>query len=29
MLATYNVQTTRDLEDREIRKTSVYRLARD
>ena len=26
-LATYNVQTTRDLEDREIRETSVYRLA--
>lgn len=25
-LATYNVQTTRDLEDREIRETSVYRL---
>jgi len=24
--ATYNVQTTRDLEDREIRETSVYRL---
>lgn len=26
-LATYNVQTTRDLEDREIRQTSVYRLS--
>jgi predicted nicotinamide N-methyase len=26
-LATYSVQTTRDLEDREIRETSVYRLA--
>jgi len=26
-LATYNVQTTRDLEDREIRETSVYRLS--
>lgn len=25
-LATYNVQTTRELEDREIRQTSVYRL---
>lgn len=25
-LATYNVETTRDLEDREIRQTSVYRL---
>ncbi len=25
-LATYNVQTTRDLEDQEIRQTSVYRL---
>jgi predicted nicotinamide N-methyase len=25
-LATYNVQTTRDLEDRESRETSVYRL---
>ena len=25
-LATYHVQTTRDLEDREIRETSVYRL---
>jgi predicted nicotinamide N-methyase len=25
-LCTYNVQTTRDLEDREIRETSVYRL---
>jgi predicted nicotinamide N-methyase len=25
-LATYTVQTTRDLEDREIRETSVYRL---
>jgi predicted nicotinamide N-methyase len=25
-LATYNVQTTRDLEDREIRETSVYRF---
>jgi predicted nicotinamide N-methyase len=25
-LATYQVQTTRDLEDREIRETSVYRL---
>ena len=25
-LATYNVQTTRELEDREIRETSVYRL---
>lgn len=25
-LSTYNVQTTRDLEDREIRETSVYRL---
>ena len=23
---TYNVQTTRELEDREIRETSVYRL---
>jgi len=28
-LATYNVQTTRELEDREIRETSVYRLAPD
>jgi predicted nicotinamide N-methyase len=28
-LATYNVQTTRDLEDREIRETSVYRLVKD
>ena len=27
-LATYAVQTTRDLEDREIRQTSVYRLTR-
>jgi predicted nicotinamide N-methyase len=27
-LGTYNVQTTRDLEDREIRQTSVYRLTR-
>ena len=27
-LGTYNVQTTRDLEDREIRETSVYRLNR-
>jgi predicted nicotinamide N-methyase len=27
-LATYRVQTTRELEDREIRETSVYRLAR-
>ena len=27
-LATYNVQTTRDLEDREIRQTSVYELLR-
>jgi predicted nicotinamide N-methyase len=27
-LATYNVQTTRDLEDREIRETGVYRLTR-
>jgi predicted nicotinamide N-methyase len=27
-LATYNVQTTRDLEDREIRETSVYRVKR-
>lgn len=27
-LSTYNVQTTRDLEDREIRQTSVYRLTR-
>ena len=25
-LATYNVQTTRELEDREIRETSIYRL---
>jgi predicted nicotinamide N-methyase len=25
-LGTYNVQTTRDLEDREIRETSVYRF---
>jgi predicted nicotinamide N-methyase len=25
-LATYQVQTTRELEDREIRETSVYRL---
>ena len=25
-LATYKVQTTRDLEDREIRETCVYRL---
>jgi len=25
-LATYRVQTTRELEDREIRETSVYRL---
>jgi predicted nicotinamide N-methyase len=28
-LSTYNVQTTRDLEDREIRQTSVYRLTRE
>ena len=28
-LATYNVQTTRDLEDREIRETSVYRLGQN
>lgn len=28
-LATYHVQTTRDLEDREIRETSVYRLLTD
>ena len=27
-LATYTVQTTRDLEDREIRETGVYRLVR-
>lgn len=27
-LATYHVQTTRELEDREIRETSVYSLAR-
>jgi predicted nicotinamide N-methyase len=27
-LATYNVQTTRDLEDQEIRRTGVYRLTR-
>jgi len=27
-LATYRVQTTRELEDREIRETSVYRLSR-
>jgi predicted nicotinamide N-methyase len=27
-LSTYNVQTTRDLEDREVRQTSVYRLTR-
>jgi predicted nicotinamide N-methyase len=27
-LANYNVQTTRDLEDREIRETGVYRLSR-
>jgi predicted nicotinamide N-methyase len=27
-LATYNVQVTRDLEDREIRQTSVYRVMR-
>ncbi|HWM60914.1 MAG TPA: hypothetical protein VNN98_02130, partial [Rhizomicrobium sp.] len=27
-LATYSVQTTRDLEDREIRETGVYRLIR-
>jgi predicted nicotinamide N-methyase len=27
-LATYHVQTTRELEDREIRETSVYRLSR-
>jgi predicted nicotinamide N-methyase len=27
-LATYSVQTTRDLEDREIRETGVYRLLR-
>jgi predicted nicotinamide N-methyase len=27
-LSTYNVQVTRDLEDREIRETSVYRLLR-
>jgi predicted nicotinamide N-methyase len=27
-LATYHVQTTRELEDREIRETSVYRLVR-
>jgi predicted nicotinamide N-methyase len=26
--ATYNVAVTRDLEDREIRETSVYRLSR-
>jgi predicted nicotinamide N-methyase len=28
-LQTYHVQTTRELEDREIRETSVYRLTRD
>jgi predicted nicotinamide N-methyase len=28
-LATYHVQTTRELEDREIRETSVYRLTPD
>src|SRR5471030_2473074 len=28
-LATYRVQTTRDLEDREIRETSVYRFVAD
>jgi predicted nicotinamide N-methyase len=28
-LRTYHVQTTRELEDREIRETSVYRLTRD
>lgn len=28
-LATYNVQTTRELEDREIRETSVYRFIAD
>lgn len=28
-LALYSVQTTRDLEDREIRETGVYRLTRD
>ena len=28
-LATYHVQTTRDLEDREIRETSVYRFVAD
>ena len=28
-LAAYSVQTTRDLEDREIRETGVYRLLRD
>ncbi len=28
-LATYRVQTTRELEDREIRETSVYALAQD
>jgi predicted nicotinamide N-methyase len=28
-LQTYNVQTTRELEDREIRETSVYRLTPD
>jgi predicted nicotinamide N-methyase len=28
-LATFHVQTTRDLEDREIRETSVYRFAPD
>ena len=27
-LSTYNVQVTRDLEDREIRETSVYRFQR-
>ena len=27
-LAAYSVQTTRDLEDREIRETGVYRLLR-
>jgi len=28
-LATFHVQTTRDLEDREIRETSVYRFVLD
>ncbi len=28
-LQTYNVETTRELEDREIRETSVYRLLAD